>query len=112
MKKLASLFKGIDIYGHPIGVNYKGDGTFNTVMGSFITLITAFIVLSYASLKMMDIHSRDSQNELTHKIKINPEAVYTFCLHEDDSFFWRSRFLKAVAFFSPIEVSLLCLPNR
>ena len=84
MKKVVSLFKGIDIFGHQVGVNYRGEGTFNTATGSLVTLITALIVLSYASLKMIDIYTRDSQNELSNKIKINPEESGDIFLKENN----------------------------
>ena len=50
MKKLFKAFKAVDIYGHPIGVHYHGEGTYNTLFGSLLTVITAAIVISFASI--------------------------------------------------------------
>ena len=70
MKTFVNFLKRIDIFGHPIGVNYRGDGAFNTVFGSFVTLITAILVLNYAQIEFMDMYSRDGQKETTRSIKV------------------------------------------
>ena len=51
LKKL----KSIDIYGHPIGVLYKGSTTYQTLFGSIFTLLTTATVLIFASSKMTEI---------------------------------------------------------
>ena len=39
-KHLLEMITNQDIYGHPIGINYKGSGTYKTLLGAFVTLIT------------------------------------------------------------------------
>ena len=36
---------GGDIYGHPIGVNYKGSDTYQTKLGAFFTLAAYVLVI-------------------------------------------------------------------
>ena len=60
MKGLVDKFKSIDIYGHSIGVHYRGDGSYRTSLGSFVTLITVALVLSYTTIKVTDMAERKS----------------------------------------------------
>ena len=36
--------RGYDMYGHPIGVNYRGSETYGTVLGSVFSLLTLVLV--------------------------------------------------------------------
>ena len=36
---------GKDIYGHPVGVNYRGSGSYKTKRGALCTLATLILVL-------------------------------------------------------------------
>ena len=47
MVKISKLFKSIDIYGYQVGVNFKGDRTYNTYFGSILTLVTTIAILNY-----------------------------------------------------------------
>ncbi len=38
--------KNVDIYGHKINMNYKGEQTINTFPSAFISLITIFFTLT------------------------------------------------------------------
>ena len=42
---IGSYLAKLDIYGHPIGVHYKGKGDFRTQFGGFCTLITFGLIL-------------------------------------------------------------------
>ena len=44
-KKLRDIFVNQDIFGHSIGVQYKGDATFKTKLGAFVTLAIYTIVI-------------------------------------------------------------------
>ena len=52
--KFKDKLKGIskfDIFGHPAGVTYKGEGAFNTVLGAICTIIlTIFICINLVQL--------------------------------------------------------------
>ena len=43
--KLSSLLVGQDIFGSPIGVHYKGDGSYQTRLGAFCTIATYVLIL-------------------------------------------------------------------
>ena len=40
MSKLATMFRGLDMYGHAIGVTYRGSGTYKTNLGALFTIAT------------------------------------------------------------------------
>ena len=54
MNKLSDFLVGFDIYGHQIGVNYKGGGTFNTRLGALCTLVTYTLMLVNMSGLLID----------------------------------------------------------
>ena len=64
-------FKSIDIYGHSIGVHYRGDSSYRTSLGSFVTLITVALVMSYTTIKVTEMVGRTSQNERTRSLKVD-----------------------------------------
>ena len=49
IKKLVSI---LDIYGQPIGVNYKGESTYKTKVGALMSLITIGLGLALAGSKI------------------------------------------------------------
>ena len=40
LKRLGEIIVGQDMYGHVIGVHYKGSGSYQTKLGAFVTLAT------------------------------------------------------------------------
>ena len=71
MKKVIESFKSIDMYGHPIGVHYKGDDAYRTKLGSFVTLITVGLVLTYSGIRVGQLNTRSNQNETNQTIKLD-----------------------------------------
>ena len=71
MKK---LLKSIDVFGHPIGVLYKGSTTHNTVFGSFITIIMTTILLAYATMRMIETVNRSNQQISSTKMVADRDA--------------------------------------
>ena len=47
-----NFLKGLDIFGHPVSVNYRGESSFNTGIGGFFTLICHSVVLVYTVTKV------------------------------------------------------------
>ena len=45
LKMLLGFLTALDIYGHPIGLHYKGDSTYKTRLGSLVTLLTYALLL-------------------------------------------------------------------
>ena len=48
---MASFFKSCDSYGVPVNVLYKGEDKYQTLCGSFITILAALVVLAYAAVQ-------------------------------------------------------------
>ena len=71
MKKFTTALKSIDIFGHPVGVHYKGSSTYKTSLGSFMTLLSIIIVGIYAQILITELATGDSQDEMTRSVKIN-----------------------------------------
>ena len=44
-QRLLEIFKDVDIFGHPIRINYKGSDTYKTKLGAFVTLLTYALIL-------------------------------------------------------------------
>ena len=51
MGKFSDFITSFDIFGHPVGVNYKGEDTFKTRVGAFCTI--GMYVLTILSLNSM-----------------------------------------------------------
>ena len=45
MSGIVDFFVSLDFFGHPVGVNYKGSGVFQTKLGAFITLIVQALMV-------------------------------------------------------------------
>ena len=80
MGKLSDIITSIDIFGHPIGVNYKREENFKTRLGAFCT--DAVYVLSVVSLATLipayKIHSKLETN--SHRSTFDPfvEPAFNF----------------------------------
>ena len=44
-KAMGGLTSWLDFYGHPVGVHYRGSGTYKTKLGALCSLITVVLVL-------------------------------------------------------------------
>ena len=42
---LIDYMVGKDVYGHPVGINYRGSDSFQTKMGALCTLATLIVVI-------------------------------------------------------------------
>ena len=49
---IVKLFKSVDIYGHPVGVNYRGDDAYKTKFGAIWSIYTFVTVMLYAITKL------------------------------------------------------------
>ena len=45
MKRLGKALVDLDIYGHPVGVHFKGGSTYKTKLGAFFTVATYILIL-------------------------------------------------------------------
>ena len=80
--QFANFFVNQDIYGHAIGVNYRGSGTYKTKMGAFCTLAT--YVLIFVNLIMLVIAFNDGsmQNETLQRLELDRSSSDPFSFLE------------------------------
>lgn len=51
-KVMMRTFKGYDVYGEKVELTYKGEGTFKTKAGGFISIFLNIILLCYLGYKI------------------------------------------------------------
>ena len=81
---MLKLIKSIDIYGHQVGVNYKGSPSYNTLFGSLMTILTSVIVLIYALDQLCMLTTHQNQEISTRIEKINLQQTGQVYLREYD----------------------------
>jgi len=87
MTSLLRKFIGLDMYGHPIGVNYKGESAFKTKFGAVLTMLTYAAVLTYASVKFNRLVHRD-RPEITRTEEIIRLGDATNRYNFEEYHFW------------------------
>ena len=74
-------FMSIDMYGHPVGVNYKGSDAYKTRLGALVTLLTYLLIGTYAGFKIVKLVTKDDPEKasLIEVLNMNsPEAGISF----------------------------------
>ena len=73
IKKLVNI---LDIYGHPITVNYKGESFYNTKLGALMSLLTIGLGLALGWSKIQSMVSRDNSHilQLTNTLDLFSET--------------------------------------
>ena len=69
IKKIVNV---LDIYGQPIGVNYKGESSYKTKVGALMSLLTITLGLALAGIKIKLMATRDNANnqQLTNTLDL------------------------------------------
>ena len=62
MGKLTDKFIGLDQYGEPITLNYRGDSTYKTRFGATLSLITIFLLIVFTYKNGLKLVLRQSPN--------------------------------------------------
>ena len=70
MNRILNLIRSFDKFGHPIGVNYKGGGKYNTLFGVAATIINFCVIVYFATNRIIDMILRDSQKTFSQKTLI------------------------------------------
>ena len=65
----SSLLVGLDIYGHQVGVHYKGDDAYRTKFGGMLSLITYVLVFIQTLNLITDFVEHSAQTEKFVRIK-------------------------------------------
>ena len=84
MSSIAGKCKSIDQYGHSIGVHYRGDGSYRTILGSIVTLIALGFVMVYTTIRISGLVKRTSQNESTQFLRVDLDEIGQVSFVEND----------------------------
>ena len=57
------FWKSLDIYGHRIGVQYRGETVYKTYLGAFFSIISFVIIVINAANISWDFISKEAQEE-------------------------------------------------
>ena len=80
--KIGKFFTSLDIFGHPIGVRYKGKETFQTQLGALCTLI-AYILMAFNCYTMTSQFLDNSkQVEKVQRILRDPYDTPSYSLSD------------------------------
>ena len=71
MNKFAQLVKGVDRFGHKIGVNYRGSGQYKTYVGVIATVLNLIVIVDFSVTKIFNMYTRQSQNTFSQKTYID-----------------------------------------
>ena len=75
MKKFFRFLKSFDRFGHPISVNYKGAGKYNTLFGFFITLANLVFASEFIFMTLYNNITRNADISSTQKLYTKPEEL-------------------------------------
>ena len=71
LKRLEEIVIGQDMYGHVIGVHYKGNGSYQTKLGAFVTLTTYILMTVNLVTLLMAFNDGSNQDEKFQGKKID-----------------------------------------
>ena len=63
--KVGEFLTGLDMYGHPIGVHYKGSDTYQTQIGSLLTIVTYVVMIINLVTLLTAFNDGSEQQEKT-----------------------------------------------
>jgi hypothetical protein len=49
----------MDMYGHPVSVNFRGDQNYNTMYGSCMSILVAVLIITFTALKTKQFGLRE-----------------------------------------------------
>ena len=65
-KRFSAWFKTFDIYGEPVGVNFKGSNTYQTKMGATATLISYLLIMIYSAYLVTIIINKSESSVIVY----------------------------------------------
>ena len=72
---MSGLTSGLDFYGHPVGVHYRGSGSYSTKLGALCSIITVLlIVINTLDIWTKFIHKTD-QTEFYMRVKTDTIGI-------------------------------------
>ncbi len=55
---MQKIVNSVDLYGEKVGVNFKGQSTYNTKMGALVSLALFFLISTYSIIKVIAVLQR------------------------------------------------------
>lgn len=86
---IKKIVNALDIYGVPIGVNYKGESTYKTKVGALMSLFTVGLTLALAVSKVMMMVAREN-------VSILQTTTTLDLLNPTDSFNLKEQYMEFV----------------
>ena len=71
MSKLYGLIKSQDIYGHGIGIQYRGQDSHKTGLGALLTIFSYVLVSVYLAARVQEFFDNSSQIEQVNKKSVD-----------------------------------------
>ena len=81
--KLADYLVSWDIYGHQLGVNYRGSGAYQTKMGAFCTLIMTILIMFNLTNLVVAFFDGSKQDVKTQTTKVDLSDSDRFILGDN-----------------------------
>ena len=78
MGKIGDFLVSQDIFGHKIGVNYKGKDSYQTKLGAFLTFATYGLILAniaYLFIALLDGSKQEEKSTLTYVDRSNEPGL-------------------------------------
>ena len=72
-----------DIYGHPVGVHFKGSDTYKTKLGAFVTLATYTLILFNLGTLVISFFDSSKQVENVQESVIDAFNTGPYALREN-----------------------------
>ena len=79
---LGNLFKRLDIYGHPIGMNYQGSGSYSTRLGGVLSLMTFILICINTTELVISFADHSNQKEKVNTLSEDMYDMEPIYLHE------------------------------
>ena len=73
--KASSSFKSLDVYGERIEFTYKGQKTYQTILGAFFSIIFRVLVISFLCYELLILFTRSHTVTSTYKEIVNFDTL-------------------------------------
>ena len=71
MTILCNLLRSLDIFGHKVGVKYRGEEAFKTRLGALLTVGTFVLIMINAQNLLVQFSDHSAQTEVINPIKVS-----------------------------------------
>ena len=82
--RLEQMFVNLDMYGHAVGVTYRGEGKYKTRCGALVTLATYVLIAINALSLFVAFNDGSNQEELVQSTKFDRSLAEKVDLAEQD----------------------------